>query len=129
MARSYPEQPVLLVDDEEAVLAGEARVLAAAGINNLLPCQDPRDAIPLLARGGADAVLLDIAMPHITGDRLLEQIRERWPDLPVIIVTASGDVDAAVRCMKAGAFDYMIKPVEPSRLASGVVPAEALRYE
>ncbi len=127
MARTYPEQPVLLVDDEEAVLAAEARVLAAAGINNVLSCRDPRDVVAILARGGADAVLLDIAMPHITGDRLLDLIRERWPDLPVIIVTASADVDAAVRCMKAGAFDYMVKPVEPSRLASGVRRAVEMR--
>ncbi len=117
----------MLVDDEETVLAGEARVLAAAGINNLLPCRDPRDVVPLLARGGADAVLLDVAMPHITGDRLLDMIRERWPELPVIIVTASTDVEAAVRCIKAGAFDYMVKPVEPSRLASGVRRAVEMR--
>lgn len=127
MARTYPEQPVLLVDDEEAVLAGESRVLASAGINNVVSCQDPRDAVPLLARGGADAVLLDVRMPHITGDRLLDMIRERWPDLPVIIVTASADVETAVRCMKAGAFDYMVKPVEPSRLASGVRRAVEMR--
>jgi len=127
MARTYPEQPVLLVDDEEAVLAGEARVLAAAGINNTQSCSDPREVMTLLSRTGADAVLLDIAMPHMSGDRLLELIRERCPDLPVIMVTASTDVGAAVGCMKAGAFDYMVKPVEPSRLASGVRRAVEMR--
>ena len=47
--------------------------------------------------------------------------------MPVIIVTASADVEAAVRCMKAGASDYMVKPVEPSRLVSGVRRAAEMR--
>jgi DNA-binding NtrC family response regulator len=124
---TYPEQPVLLVDDERAVLAGEARVLAAAGINNVVSCGDPREVMALLARTGFDAVLLDITMPGLSGEKLLELIREHRPELPVIMVTALADVDAAVRCIRAGAFDYMVKPVEPSRLASGVRRAVEMR--
>ena len=120
--RCYPDLPVLLVDNEELVLAGESKVLKAAGINNLLFCQDPREVLPLPAQTEVEAVLLDIARPHISGDLLLTEILAIYPQLPVIIVTVSDDIDIAVRCMKAGAFDYMVKAVEPSRLVSGLQP-------
>ena len=123
----YPELPVLLVDDEEAVLSSESKVLQAAGITNLVTCRDSRDVLPLLERSEMGAVLLDIAMPHLSGDVLLEKIREARPEIPVIIITASEDIDVAVRCMKSGAFDYMVKAVEPSRLVSGLRRAVELR--
>ena len=125
--RSYPELPLFLVDDEEFVLSSESKVLMGVGINNLQTCQDPREVMPLLEQREAEAVLLDIAMPHISGDALLNEIHELYPQIPVIIVTASGDIESAVRCMKAGAFDYMVKAVEPSRLISGVQRAIELR--
>jgi DNA-binding NtrC family response regulator len=125
--RKYPDLPVLLIDDEDAVLSAESRVLQSAGINNLLACSDAREVMPLLEKLRVEVVLLDIAMPHITGDLLLQQIRELYPETPVIIVTASDDIEVAVRCMKAGAFDYMVKAVEPSRLISGIRRAVEMR--
>ncbi len=116
----YPEFPVLLVDDEEQVLSSAAKVLGSMGINNLLLCNDSREVMALLTKNEIEAILLDISMPHITGDVLLETIREAFPQIPVIIVTASDDIEIAVRCMKMGAFDYMIKAVEPSRLIGGL---------
>ncbi|HUV09324.1 MAG TPA: sigma-54 dependent transcriptional regulator, partial [Spirochaetia bacterium] len=118
--RIYPELPVLIVDDEQSVLSSESKVLVAAGINNLHTCQDSRDVMPFLEQREVEAILLDIAMPHLSGDELLAEIHESYPQIPVIIVTASDDINSAVRCMKAGAFDYMVKAVEPSRLISGV---------
>jgi len=123
----YPEFPVLLVDDEEQVLSSASKVLKSTGINNLLLCHDSREVMPLLAETEVEAILLDISMPHLTGDVLLEQIREAFPQIPVIIVTASDDIDIAVRCMKTGAFDYMVKAVEPSRLIGGLRRAIELR--
>jgi DNA-binding NtrC family response regulator len=122
-----PEFPVLLVDDEEAVLSGMSKVLTAAGIGNLLTCSDPRRVLPLLEAGEVEVILLDLAMPQLRGDVLLQQIHERYPQIPVIIVTASDDIDTAVRCMKEGSFDYMVKAVEPSRLISGVRRAMEVR--
>jgi DNA-binding NtrC family response regulator len=123
----FPEFPLLLVDDEEPVLSSESKVLRTAGINNLIPCQDSRDVMPLLAERPVELIVLDIAMPHLSGDVLLGNIREAYPEVPVIIVTASDDIDTAVLCMKTGAFDYMVKAVEPSRLVSGVRRAIELR--
>jgi DNA-binding NtrC family response regulator len=124
---TFPELPVLLVDDEEAVLSGMSKVLTAAGIANVLTQSDPRRVLPLLETEEVEVVLLDLAMPQIGGDVLLEAIHERYPQIPVIIVTASDDLDMAVRCMKQGAFDYMVKAVEPSRLVSGVRRAVEMR--
>ena len=123
----YPEFPVLLVDDEEQVLSSASKVLNSTGINNLLLCHDSREVMPLLAETEVEAILLDISMPHLTGDVLLEKVREAFPQIPVIIVTASDDIEIAVRCMKIGAFDYMVKAVEPSRLIGGLRRAIELR--
>ena len=122
-----PELPVLLVDDEPTVLSSMEKILKSAHFDNLRTCSDPREVLPLLEQQEADAILLDIAMPHLTGDLLLKQIHQLYPHIPVIIVTASEDIDMAVACMKEGAFDYMIKAVEPNRLISGVQRAVEIR--
>ncbi len=123
----FPEQPVLIVDDEEAVLSSMSKVLKSEGIGNLLTCSDSREVLALIGQKEVEVILLDIAMPHLTGDVLLKQILELYPQIPVIMVTATDDIGMAVRCMKAGAFDYMVKVVEPSRLSSGVMRAVDLR--
>ncbi len=120
MGNPIPELPVFLVDDEETILSSTARVLRTAGIDNIVTCQDPRKAISMIDERGAEIILLDLAMPHITGEELLGLLQQQHPEIPVIIVTASGDIETAVRCMQTGAFDYMIKAVEPARLVSGV---------
>jgi DNA-binding NtrC family response regulator len=128
MARSeIPEFPVLLVDDEPAVLSSMTKILKSAGIDNLHTCSDPREVLPFLQQQEAEVIVLDIMMPHITGDALLKTIHEEYPHIPVIIVTASEDIDMAVGCMKEGAFDYMVKAVEPNRLTSGIQRAVEMR--
>ncbi len=124
---SQSDLPVLVVDDEEAILTGITNVLAASGIDSVLTCSDAREVLPLLERRDFDVILLDLAMPHLRGETLLEQLREQHPEVPVIIVTASDDLATAVRCMQRGAFDYMVKAVEPSRLVSGVKRAVEMR--
>ncbi len=126
-SRPLADLPVLLVDDEEAILSGISKVLVAAGIPQIVTCSDARDVLGIVDRQEIEAILLDLAMPHIRGEVLLEQLRERHPEVPVIIVTASDDLETAVRCMKQGAFDYMVKAVEPSRLVSGVKRAIEMR--
>lgn len=125
--KKYPTAPVVLVDDDEAILKSTSRILKTAGINNIRGCQDPTNALTMIGEDGAEVVLLDLSMPRMSGEELLGHIQEQFPGVPVIIVTASGEVETAVRCMQNGAFDYMVKAVEPSRLTSGVKRAIELR--
>lgn len=122
-----PELPLLLVDDESHALHSTERMLVSAGITNLLQCQDSREVAGILANREICAVLLDLSMPHLSGEELLPNIVAAYPELPVIVVTGSNEVETAVRCMKVGAFDYMVKPVEKSRLLSGIQRAIELR--
>jgi DNA-binding NtrC family response regulator len=66
-------------------------------------------------------------MPNISGEELLPMITGDSPEIPVVVITGSNDVDTAVKCMQHGAFDYMLKPVEKSRLIGGVKRAVELR--
>ncbi len=128
----FPSHPVLLVDDEKAMLKSFELALRTGGIKNLLTCQDPRDVMPLLSKKKAEVILLDLTMPYISGDELLPMITENFPEIPVIIITGNNEVDKAVQCIKAGAFDYMVKPVEKNRLISSVrraIEIRELQYE
>jgi DNA-binding NtrC family response regulator len=126
-ASLYPSLPVLMVDDEAQALDSFETALLFANINNIIRCQDSRDVMPLLSRQEIEVMLLDLSMPHISGEELLSLVTRDFPEVPVIIITGLNDVETAVACMKSGAFDYMVKPVEKSRLTSGVKRAIELR--
>jgi len=115
-----PEKPILLIDDEQAWLNSFGLSLRAAGLDNLLFCPDSRRAMTLLAEQGASVVVLDLTMPHLSGEELLPMIVGEFPQIPVIILTGLDLVDTAVRCMKLGAFDYYTKVSEEERLIAGV---------
>ncbi|MBN1902906.1 sigma-54-dependent Fis family transcriptional regulator [Candidatus Sumerlaeota bacterium] len=119
--------PVLVIDDEIQTLNSCRIVLRSSGIGNVVCCQDSRQVMDILSHREIGVVLLDLSMPHISGNDLLTQIRQDYPLIPVIIITGANDVEIAVDCMKKGAFDYMVKPVEKSRLISGVKRALELR--
>lgn len=123
----YPRLPILMVDDEAQALDSFETALLLANINNIIRCQDSRDVARLLSAQEIEVMLLDLSMPHISGEELLSLVTKDFPEIPVIIITGSNDVETAVACMKSGAFDYMVKPVEKSRLISGVRRAIDLR--
>jgi DNA-binding NtrC family response regulator len=122
-AALYPQFPVVLVDDEVQALNSFETVLRSARINHFVRCQDSRDLLPLLEKQQAELILLDLRMPHISGEELLNKLCREYPELPVIIITAANEVETAVNCMKVGAFDYLVKPVDKSRLISTVMRA------
>jgi len=114
----HPPYPIMIVDDEEPILLSIDTTLRMAGLNHLLTCSDSRQVMDIFSRQVIEVLLLDLSMPHITGKEPLERVSHDFPDVPVIVVTGAVDVDTAVRCMKAGAFDYVIKPVESDRLVT-----------
>ena len=101
---------ILVVDDEESLRRVTQLRLEAAGYHvNAVP--DGFQALDLLAKEGFDLVLTDLKMPGMTGIELLKRIREDYPDVVVILITAFGTVESAVEAVKAGAYDYIVKPV------------------
>jgi DNA-binding NtrC family response regulator len=123
----YPQRPVMLVDDETQALTSFEATLRSAGINHFVACGDSREVMSRLARQEIEILLLDLWMPHVSGEELLRQITAEYPDLSVVIVTGADDVETAVKCMRQGAFDYIVKPVEKSRLVSSVKRGIELR--
>lgn len=121
------EELILVVDDEATVLTTLTTMLKANGLSSVLACADGRQVMELVADRRPAAVLLDLGLPHVPGAALLAEIRQSFPHTPVIVVTARNDVQAAVDCMRAGAFDYLLKPVEESRLAGCVKLALSTR--
>lgn len=79
---------------------------------------DGRSALEFLAGTTPDALVLDLGLPDLDGQELLVQIRERWPQIQVVVATAQEDVETAVACTLAGAVDYLVKPFEPLRLTT-----------
>jgi len=124
---TYPHLPILMVDDELQTLNSFEYVLRSANMNNIIRCQDSRDVMGIFSAQEIEAMMLDLSMPHVTGEELLSMVKKDFPEVPVIVITGSNDVETAVSCMKTGAFDYMVKPVEKSRLISGVKRAIELR--
>lgn len=124
---THPHFPVLLVDDEVQALNSFEMTLRSANMNHFIRVQDSREVMDLLSGHDIEVMLLDLRMPHISGEKLLPAITGDYPEVPVIIVTAANDVDTAVKCMQQGAFDYIVKPVEKSRLISAVKRAVDLR--
>lgn len=121
---TYPSFGVLLVDDEPAWLRSVSLTLErSAGVTNIRTCQDSRQVMEILEQNTTGLVLLDLTMPHISGEELLRMIAERHPEVIPIVISGMNQVETAVKCMKMGAFDYFVKTVEEDRLTAGVLRA------
>ena len=118
-----PAQPIMVVDDEEAILYSIDTVLRMAGLNNIIVCNDSRKVMDIIARNHIGIILLDLSMPYLRGEEILSMVCSSFPEILVIIITASANEECAIRCKKYGAFDYVIKPVEESRLLTAVTRA------
>ncbi|MBW1782766.1 MAG: response regulator [Deltaproteobacteria bacterium] len=102
---------ILVVDDEKAIREGCHRVLTGKGYA-VHTAENGQIALDILPQKPIDIILLDLKMPVMGGEELLEIIRETHPDIPVIIITGHGTVDTAVVCMKSGAYDFVTKPFQ-----------------
>jgi two-component system response regulator AtoC len=105
------EGNVLVVDDDPAV----GKVLSAQLAQAQIACRHVPDApaaLALLREQPVDVVITDLRMPGPSGMDLLAEIGERWPDIPVILLTAHGNINIAVEAMKKGAADFLLKPFD-----------------
>lgn len=118
--KKYPEFPVLVVDDDKNFLNSIDFILRSRGITNVECCAESRNVVPLLKSRKYSVILLDLKMQGITGEELLEKIVEEYSDISVIILTAVDMVDIAVKCIKQGAVDYLVKPVNTEKLINTI---------
>jgi DNA-binding NtrC family response regulator len=120
----YPPFGILLVDDEPAWLLSLSITLErCAGITNITTCEESRDVMGILGARDVGIVLLDLTMPGPSGEELLARITEEHPGVIVIIISGMNQLETAVRCIQAGAFDYFVKTAEEDRIISGVLRA------
>ena len=115
-----PRKPLLLVDDEPFILNAMAVTLELAGLTNYRLCSSSDDAERLIGETDFEAVTLDLIMPGKSGRDLLPLIRERQPETPVIIVTGTDEVETAVEMMRSGAYDFLTKPIDKTRLVTSL---------
>lgn len=113
---------ILVVDDEKNYLLLLDALLSDEGYE-VTTIQDPETAVTYVKESEVDVVITDFKMPGMSGQELLEKVREIDPHIPVIIMTAYGSVDGAVEAMKCGAFDYINKPFSNDDLLLSVSKA------
>ncbi len=106
---------VLIVDDEQMQAGILGEILTHAGFD-VTTRTDPGQALALAQRQSFDLVICDLKMPTMNGIELLQQLRKIHPDLTVIIMTAYGTIETAVKAMRGGAFDYVTKPFSKEEL-------------
>lgn len=110
---------VLVVDDKELMRDSVAETLRRVGMD-VVTAPDAPAALAAIAQRRPDCVVSDLKMPGMTGVDLLERIRAIDEDLPLILMTAFGTVETAVKAMRLGAYDYLTKPFEGDELIIAV---------
>jgi DNA-binding NtrC family response regulator len=113
---------VLFVEDDPPVRASLAQTLELAGLE-VCACASAEDALPHIAAGAQLIVVTDVRLPGMDGLSLLDHVTATDAGIPVVLITAHGDVSMAVRAMRAGAYDFIEKPFAPERFVDTVMRA------
>ena len=123
-----PENRILVVDDDSYVRGATEEILIRKGYD-VETASEARAALERLEKGEYDLLLSDIKMPGMGGLELLEQVKSRWPEMHVILMTAYGTVEDAVEAMRKGAYDYIEKGSESTTSETEIVVERALRFQ
>ena len=114
------QERIMVVDDEESIREVVCSMLTLAGYS-CTAAASGNEALALLASGEEfELMLSDLMMAEMQGDILLERAKERFPDMPVIMVTAVSDLSVALGAIRNGAYDYVLKPFERDQLLNTV---------
>ncbi|WP_028572090.1 sigma-54-dependent transcriptional regulator [Desulfonatronum lacustre] len=120
MPDSTSHLPVYILDDEQALTRSFLLTLKSFGFADVRTFHDGREILDHFSEQESGVLLLDLSMPGMPGEEVLGRVRECSPLVQVVVVTGINEADTAVRCIQAGAFDYLVKPVEPDRLVTTV---------
>ncbi len=118
-------ETILIVDDEKNYPLILAAVLQEEGYETLT-ANSGQETLKIIRNSDVDLVLTDMKMPGMDGIELLEKIKSKDPDLPVIMMTAHGTVEKAVEAMQKGAYNYILKPFDNERMILYVKKANAM---
>lgn len=113
------EKLIFIVDDEESILKMLSHWVKNQWGYNVKTFTNGTDALNAVSEN-PDLVLLDIMLPDINGNEVLGKIKQRVPNLPVIMLSAQGSVEVALESVRLGAFDYFPKPVDKNRLEPAI---------
>lgn len=108
-------ESILLIDDDDMVRRAFGRILSMSGYR-IRVAPDGEQGLASLQEAPPDAVLVDLTMPGMGGLDVLAEVKRLTPDTPVIVISGTGNVDDVVQALRRGAWDYVSKPVEDSRL-------------
>jgi DNA-binding response OmpR family regulator len=103
---------ILIIDDEPNLRRSLGLILQRAGYS-ITTAGNAAEALHLLKAGAFDLTFLDIKLPDQNGIQLLPQIRDIYPDMPILILTAHATLDTAIGAVRLGARDYLLKPIDP----------------
>ncbi|MBI3697624.1 MAG: sigma-54-dependent Fis family transcriptional regulator, partial [Acidobacteria bacterium] len=106
---------ILVVDDDESLRRVTQVQIGQIGYE-VRTAASGHEALAILQQAPQDLVITDLQMPGTSGLELLKKVRAEYPETIVVMITAFGTVDSAVEAMKAGAYDYITKPVHPDEL-------------
>ena len=110
---------ILLVDDEKTMVKYLSKRLLKKGFD-INVAYSGKEALERISKKDFDVVLLDVLMPEMDGIETLQEIKKRKPMTEVIMLTGHASVEAGIEGMKAGAFNYIMKPFDPNELVTEI---------
>jgi DNA-binding response OmpR family regulator len=110
-----PGYSILIIDDEPNLRRSLVLILQRAGYS-AITAANAGEALKLLQTGSYELAFLDLKLPDLNGIELLPQIKELYPEMPVLILTAHATLDTAIEAVRLGARDYLLKPIDPDNI-------------
>ncbi|MFQ5417281.1 MAG: sigma-54-dependent transcriptional regulator [Myxococcota bacterium] len=117
---------ILVVEDDSVARQYLELLLRDEGFETA-QAADGVEALVALESGAFDLLIADLRMPRMDGIELVSHVRQRWPELPVVVVTADSEVSRVVEAVQLGAVNYLVKPVPPAAVRTAVYKAISLR--
>ncbi len=111
---------VLIIEDDPVSADLYSVQINASGLADCVICSDSRTVLPILVEHNIDMIVLDLNMPHVSGQEVLAQVSLQFPEIPTVVVTSDDSIQVAVECMRHGASDFITKPVAEARLLASI---------
>ncbi|MEM1973824.1 MAG: response regulator [Thermoplasmata archaeon] len=109
-------EKILIVDDEPDMLKLLSLILREKTNYEITTTNNPIEALELVKTQNFDLVITDLKMPGLDGLQLLEEVKKKDEDIPVVIITAYGTIDAATEAIQKGGFDFITKPFKKEQI-------------